>query len=273
MSRSARFTTRRRVTVVGEDGATPFWLEHIGAIIVVGLVALAGAIAVLSSTEWGRFAMVWLGLGLGAAVTAALATVPVRSIRAREPAVAWVGKTLSALGWGGVAVVMLSGIPHALWRGFDDLSDSEHALPGIMVLLFTGIAILGMWLESCRPLPALDRTPRAARVIVNADDSEGGQILTLRYRGADGAEHDAELADRILDISRDRFAPGTTWQVYAFRDPALAGIVVFLTEAHDEVWRQGYKLDGVRLGGESGPVRPGPGSPFLREGSRWEFET
>lgn len=59
--------------------------------------------------------------------------------------------------------------------------------------------------------------------------------------------------------------------VYAFRDPELADSVVFLTEAHDEVWRSGWKLDGVRIGGEGGPVKPGPGSPFLRDGSKWEF--
>ncbi|WP_158645492.1 hypothetical protein [Stackebrandtia albiflava] len=38
----------------------------------------------------------------------------------------------------------------------------------------------------------------------------------------------------------------------------------------DEVVRYGFNLDGVRLGGESGPVRTGPGSPFL-DGTRWRF--
>lgn len=69
------------------------------------------------------------------------------------------------------------------------------------------------------------------------------------------------------------FAPGTAWQVYAFRDPALSDAVVMLTEVHDDVWRNGYKLDGVRLGGESGPVTPGPGSPFLRQDGKWTFDS
>jgi len=72
----------------------------------------------------------------------------------------------------------------------------------------------------------------------NADDADGGQSLTLRYLGVDGEAHEAELADLI-----------------------------------DDVWRDGYKLDGVRLGGEGGPLKPGPGSPFLREDSKWRFDT
>ncbi|MGO2095977.1 MAG: hypothetical protein ACTH2J_02285 [Candidatus Microbacterium stercoravium] len=42
---------------------------------------------------------------------------------------------------------------------------------------------------------------------------------------------------------------------------------------HDDVWHNGYKLDGVRLGGESGPVTPGPGSPFLRQDGKWTFDS
>lgn len=121
------------------------------------------------------------------------------------------------------------------------------------------------------PLPALDRTPRTGRVILRADDAEGGQTILVEYRGDHGEGHDAQLAD-VIDASwEDRFASGTRWEVYAFRDPELADSVVFLTEAHDEVWRSGWKLDGVRIGGEGGPVKPGPGSPFLRAGSKWEF--
>lgn len=70
----------------------------------------------------------------------------------------------------------------------------------------------------------------------------------------------------------DTFAPGSEWQVYAFRDQDLAGTVVFLTKAHDEVCRSGYVLDGVRIGGESGPLKRGPGSPFLNGAGKWKFE-
>ena len=45
-----------------------------------------------------------------------------------------------------------------------------------------------------------------------------------------------------------------------------------LTEEHEDVWREGYVLDRIRLGTERGPFQPGPGSPFLREGSKWKFE-
>lgn len=270
--KSVRITTRRRATVVGGDERPPFWLEHIGVLVVIGLMVVVGGIVVLAQTDWGRLTMVWLGLGLGAVVMVVLAIVPWQSFRLGEPSVVWIGGALSALGWGGVAFLFCAGAPYALWRGLDNLSELEQILPGVGSLILTGIAIFGMSLQTRGPLPALDRHPRTARVLVNEDDSEGGQILTLRYRGADGCEHDAELADRILDSWRDRFVPDSTWQVYAFRDPDLANVVVFLTEVHDEIWRQGYKLDGVRLGGESGPVKPGPGSPFLREGSKWKFD-
>lgn len=271
-NKSLRMTLRRRATVVGGDEDAPFWLEHIGALVVIGLVVIVGGIVVLAQTDWGRLTMVWLGLGIGLVVMVVLAIVPWSSLRAREPAVVWIGGVLSAIGWGGAAALFFAGAPYALWRGFDNLSELEQVLPGVGAVVLTGIAILGMLLQTRASLPALDRVPRTATVLTNEDDSEGGQILTVRYLGVDDCEHDAELADRILDSWRDRFVPGSTWQVYAFRDPELANIVVFLTEEHDNVWRQGYKLDGVRLGGESGPLKPGPGSPFLREGSKWKFE-
>ncbi len=121
------------------------------------------------------------------------------------------------------------------------------------------------------PLPALDATPRTAWAILHSDDADGGQTIFVEYRDIDGEGHEAQLADVIHGSWEDRFASGTKWQVYAFRDPELAGSVVFLTEAHDDVWRDGWKLDGVRIGGEGGPVKPGPGSPFLRAGSKWVF--
>lgn len=96
-------------------------------------------------------------------------------------------------------------------------------------------------------------------------------FLVLRYRGIDGHRHSAQLADYPDETWIDRFAPGSTWQVYAFQDPDLADSVVFLTEAHDDVWRAGYVLDGVRIGVEGGPLKPAPGSPFLREDSKWRF--
>ncbi|GAB3616396.1 hypothetical protein GCM10027416_09530 [Okibacterium endophyticum] len=146
---------------------------------------------------------------------------------------------------------------------------------GIGIVVLTAVVLTCMSIHLHRatrgPLPALDRTPRTARVILSADDGEGHTIL-LKYRGVDGCKHSAQLADHPDENWIDRFAPGSTWQVYAFRDPDLADSVVFLTEAHNDVWRAGYVLDGVRIGGEGGPLEPAPGSPFLREDSKWRFE-
>lgn len=140
----------------------------------------------------------------------------------------------------------------------------------VLVIMPTSVR---MFRATRGPLPALDRTPRTGRVILCADDPEGGQTILVEYRGDHGEGHDAQLADVIDESWEGRFAPGTRWEVYAFRDPELADSVVFLAEVHDEVWRSGWKLDGVRIGGECGPVKPGPGSPFLRAGSTWEFES
>lgn len=202
-----------------------------------------------------------------------LAIDPWRSWRAGEQARVWGGEALSAFGWGAMTFCLAAGLPYLFWRGTDALPLWAFSIPGAGAILFTAIAFLGMRLQTSRPLPALDRTPRIAKVVFNAEDSEGGQILTVRYRGVDGDTHDAELADLIDDAWLGKFTQGTTWQVYAFQDPKLADTVVFLTEDHDDVWRDGYKLDGVRLGGESGPVKPGPGSPFFREDSKWSFES
>jgi hypothetical protein len=165
------------------------------------------------------------------------------------------------------------GIPYVFWRGEDAVSGWAFVIPGAGAVLGAAVAFLGLQLETRRPLPALDRTPRSAKVLYSAEDAEGRQILTVLYRGHDDNEHKAELADVIDDSWQDRFTRGTTWQVYAFRDPMLADSVVFLTEQHHDIWRSGYKLDGVRLGSEGGPVKPGRGSPFFRSNSKRKFES
>lgn len=142
---------------------------------------------------------------------------------------------------------------------------------GLVSVLLTIPTFVHLHRATRGPLPALDRTPRTARVVLNADDADGGQTILVEYRGADGVMHSAQLADIIEGSHQDRFTPNSCWQVYAFRDVAHADTVVFLTQTHDDVWRAGWKLDGVRIGGESGPIKPGPGSPFLREDSTWEF--
>lgn len=273
MNKRIRVTSRGHAVVYGGDDKAPFWLEHLLAIIVTGLILLIGGMVVLSLSDWGRATMVWGGLGLGLVMAVWLFFDPWRSLRRGEPAMVWVGEALSAFGWSAMTALLAAGIPYIFWRGPDSLPPGwEFVIPLGSVALIA-IAGVGLWMQTRGPLPALDRTPRTARVMFNTDDADGGQSLTLRYRGADGEKHDAELADLIDDTWLDRFAPGSTWQVYAFRDPRLANAVVFLTEEHEDVWRDGYKLDGVRLGGEGGPLKPGPGSPFLRQDSRWTFES
>lgn len=159
---------------------------------------------------------------------------------------------LVALGWGDVL----------LWGGVA----AAVVVAALLIHLVIDVLVL-----TRKPLPALDRTARTATVVLNASDGEGRTLL-LHYIGANGDAHDAQLADYIDDSWEESFAPGSEWQVYAFRDPDLADTVVFLTEAHDEVCRCGYVLDGVRIGGESGPVKRGPGSPFLGTSSKWTFE-
>lgn len=161
-----------------------------------------------------------------------------------------------------------------LWLSWTEWGRPVLMWGGIGAGVLTAALLVHMFIKLRKatrgPLPALDRTPRTARVVLNADDGEGHTLL-LRYRGVDGHTHSAQLADYPDETWIDRFTPGSTWQVYAFRDPELADSVVFLTEVHDEVWRAGYVLDGVRIGGEGGPLKPAPGSPFLREDSKWGF--
>lgn len=124
-------------------------------------------------------------------------------------------------------------------------------------------------------LPALDRTPRLAVVTANeeSDAMTGWPGLYVTYTGTDGRRHEVHLADHVDDTWLDRFPIGSTWQVYSFRDPALANTVVFLTEAHDDVWRAGiYLWLGVRGEVRTGQFKkPRPGSPFFGDDSTWTF--
>lgn len=273
MSKSVKITLRKRAVVVRQNEEGPFWLEHIILIVCVGVAVLIAGIVLLSLTDWGRATLTWLGIGAGVTLTACLLIDPVRSIRKGDPAVVCVGGVITAIGWGCVTISLLGGFPFLAWVGSQNVPEWAWSMPGAGSVAFTAVAGLGMWMLTRGPLPALDRTPRSARVVSNTNDAEGAQRITVHYSGADGDEHEAELADLIDGSWRNRFAPGTTWQVYAFQNPDLADAVVFLTEEHEDVWRSGYRLNGVRLGGEGGPVARGPGSPFLREGGKWRFES
>jgi len=178
--------------------------------------------------------------------------------------------TLPALLIGGCLALVI-GLWWLVTLGWGDVLFWVAIAAGVITGGLTLYMVVEMLILTRRPLPALDRTARTATVVLNASDGESRTLL-LHYIGADGEAYNAQLADYIDDSWDEAFAPGSEWQVYAFRDPDLADTVVFLTEAHDEVCRSGYVLDGVRIGGESGPVKRGPGSPFLRTPSKWTFE-
>ncbi|MDO3333396.1 Uncharacterised protein [Mycobacteroides abscessus subsp. bolletii] len=166
----------------------------------------------------------------------------------------------------GLAVLLVALGPVFMW-----------AFIGLLVL-FSAIVILRAVLlspKSLDTLPAIDRTPRVATVSANegTDSVTGWPGLYVTYQGRDGKQYEVHLADDVDESWLDRFPIGSTWQVYAFRDTALADTVVFLTEAHDEVLRSGiYLWLGVRGEVHTGQFRkPRPGSPFFGEDSRWEF--
>jgi|GEM_PF-4741443 len=122
-----------------------------------------------------------------------------------------------------------------------------------------------------RVLPALDRTPRNGTVVGIRTGAAERPLLTydIAYSGVDGRTHRAQLADEIDVPWRRHFKVGSRWQVVAHRDPALASTRVFLSDAHDEVWRCGYVLDGVHIRFPDGDRERGPGSPFLNDTGRF----
>ncbi|SLF17254.1 Uncharacterised protein [Mycobacteroides abscessus subsp. bolletii] len=146
------------------------------------------------------------------------------------------------------------------------------------VMLFFAILVVAIacgvgWLQamSSTPLPALDHTPRVARVREirewdQPDTTAEAQTkkVIVDYDGADGKTHTAWLGDLINEASIDRFTPESSWHVYAFADPDLADTMVLLTEAHDDVRRSGYLITGLHGNTEfSSLQQPAAGSPFL----------
>src|SRR5690606_3461521 len=72
------------------------------------------------------------------------------------------------------------------------------------------------------------------------------------------------LADNITGEDRDKFSRGSTWQVHEF---CRSRARVVLTAAHDDLWREGYELSGLRLGSEY-IGEPGYGSEIVARGFR-----
>jgi len=178
---------------------------------------------------------------------------------------------MPVIGFGVCGAVTLLGVLSSV-QGWSDVFVGTLIALGAVCAVFMIAMCVRMNRATRGPLPALDRVRRTARVILHAEDADAGRTVLVEYLGADGVGHDAQLADIVHESSMQRFVPGSTWQVRAFRDPDLADTVVFLAEAHDDVWRDGWRLDGVRIGGEGGALKPAAGSPFLGDGSTWEFE-
>lgn len=115
-------------------------------------------------------------------------------------------------------------------------------------------------------LPPLDPEPRTATVTGHSTemwDGEGTMRTNIHVHvdTPDGG-FDSVLADHVADRHQDRFAVGSRWQVRTFTAVTAR---VFLAEAHDDVLRAGYHLDGVRHPTEHHQwFRPKPGSPLRR---------
>lgn len=115
----------------------------------------------------------------------------------------------------------------------------------------TAIALV-LWVTSARratePQPEVIWEPCTATVTgshIEAGDDELGDdfVLTDVSVATRDGSFDASLADLIAAPDRERFTAGTRWQVYRFADHPHR---VLLTEAHEDVLRHGYNLDGIQ---------------------------
>ena len=146
----------------------------------------------------------------------------------------------------------------------------ERIIVGGLASCF-GVLVIGT-MGFRKQLPALDRTPRPARVIgrdhFNTEpepESEIAPYVLVRVAfDVDGQEVEALIADLVVAPSLDDFVDGSVWQIYAFAaadtltkdDDGWCRVV--LTEAHDDVIRSGYNL-----GRHSQHDEPGTGSDLL----------
>ena len=96
MNKRIKITSARKGSVVYENNdKTPFWIRHLPALIIVGVLVLIGVIIALVVTDWGRASLQWIGLAFGIAITVFVAIDAMRSLRAGEPRNVWVGELLS----------------------------------------------------------------------------------------------------------------------------------------------------------------------------------
>ena len=138
--------------------------------------------------------------------------------------------------------------------------------PTVVVVLL----VLGVGLLRRQPgiMPALDQTPRHGTVVAHRIQSTGDhtsrRVTTIEYRAADGGLHRADLLEELTVESIQTLPPGSPVELYAFQDPQYARTAVFLTEAHDDLMRQG--IGSIRWGVDrSARFAGGPmaGSPYV----------
>ncbi|MDQ6526782.1 hypothetical protein RB608_24380 [Nocardioides sp. LHD-245] len=125
----------------------------------------------------------------------------------------------------------------------DDVLEYLIGVGAIVVMIVFTLIVRRAEATIRKPLPALDRTARTATVVGTQPD-RGIMLVEVEYTDGDGMVRRECLADVICGPELDRFAIGTTWQVYGFRKPRGRCL---LTETHDDLPRNGYHLDSLRI--------------------------
>jgi hypothetical protein len=139
-----------------------------------------------------------------------------------------------------------------------------------LALALVALFIIGMPLliwssrrKQDAPAPTIDRSRAYPAKVIGVYNTSGFETaepnVKVEFVDASGETQRSYLADVIDDHSIGVFALGSTCQIYPYSPESTR---VVLTQAHDDIWRRGYNLDGVHIGGMSGPVDRGPGSPF-----------
>lgn len=131
---------------------------------------------------------------------------------------------------------------------------------GVVVVLLVFLAVVRrLEATSRKQLPVLDRIARTATVI-GTQHIRDVRLVEVEYIDGAATVRREYLADVVLGPELDRFAIGTTWQVYGFRKPQGRCL---LTEIHDDLPRNGYDLDGLRIMHEQMLFEDREGSPIL----------
>lgn len=149
----------------------------------------------------------------------------------------------------------------------------EIVIIGAAFIILTVFLILVHRAEGTisKPLPALDRTPRIAtmigsrevpqaRIYSNSGAPDDLRAVEVEYLDDAGTVRRETSADLFAGGELDRFTVGSTWQVYGFEKPHGRCL---LSEAHDDLPRRGYNLDGLRVPTERQSFFPRTGSPIL----------